>query len=489
MKVLGHSASVLLLVLAGLILLSGCSVGPVYQRPEATTIPDTYAGTKGEWKIAEPRADLPKGRWWEIFGDAELDRLQEEAMASNQDIRAAVARFEQARAVADIVRSGFFPQTGSSFLPARTRDSLNRPSGGKPGQTYNNFILSFDLSYEVDLWGRVRHAVEASTAQVRAGADDIEALKLAIQAEIASDYFSLRALDSEKELLATSIEAYRKSLELTRNRRARGMVSDLDVAQAETVLQTAEAQLADTTLQRLKMQNALAVLAGKNASVFLLAEKTSMPASIIIPTGLPSELLERRPDIAAAERRMAAANANVGVATAAFFPVVRFQGLAGLQSGDVGTLFDWPSRFWGVGPSLSLPLFDGGQRLAGLRQSKASYEETVAKYRQTVLTAFAEVENNIAAGHLLAREYERETAALLSARRQLEIAETRYKSGLVTYLEVATAQNTSLGIERTAVRLKGQQLIAAVALIKALGGGWGDRNDTAQGDGISTQAP
>ena len=318
----------------------------------------------------------------------------------------------------------------------------------------------------------MRNAVTSSKAQAKAAADDVESFKLAMQAELASDYFALRALDSDKALLLSSIEAYRKALELTRNRRARGMVSDLDVAQAETIFNTAEAQLTDTTLQRAKLQNALAVLTGKNASLFSLAERPLSPAPFITPADLPSELLERRPDIAAAERRMAAANASIGVAKAAFYPTIRFQGLAGFQSGDVGTLFDWPSRMWALGPSLTLPLFDGGQRRATLRQSEAAYEEIVARYRQTVLTAFSEVESNIAAQHLLAREYEQEKVALRAARKQLEIAFNRYSSGLVTYLEVATAQNTALGTERISVRLQGQQLVATISLIKALGGGW-----------------
>jgi outer membrane protein, multidrug efflux system len=466
-----HSITALVLIVLA-VLLFACSVGPKYQRPEAAAIPESYAGENHEWKVATPKADIPRGNWWEVFGDEDLNRLESDATAANQDLKAAIARFDQSRAVADVARSGLFPQLNASFQPTRQHDSLNRPAGGHPGKDYNTFTVPFDLSYEVDLWGRVRHLVESSKAQVQAGADDVESARLAIQAEVASDYFSLRALDSDKALLLSSIEAFRKSLELTRNRRARGMVSDLDVAQAETVLNTAEAQLTDTGLQRIKLQNALAVLTGKNSSVFSLAERALDLTPIFIPPDLPSELLERRPDIAAAERRMAAANASIGVAKAAFYPTIRFQGLAGLQSGDVGTLFDWPSRMWALGPSLTLPLFDGGQRRATLRQSEAAYEENVARYRQTVLTAFSEVENNIAAEHLLAEEHEQQLAALRWARRQLEIATNKYKSGLVTYLEVTIAQNTALGVERIAVRLKGQQLVATVALIKALGGGW-----------------
>lgn len=468
---LSARAKQIITVLA-LVVLSGCAVGPNYRRPEATTIPEAYAGATGEWKIAVPQAHLPKGTWWEVFNDPELNQLEADAAAANQDLKAAAARFEQARAIADVARSGLFPRLGGSFLPVWQRDSENRPVGGKPGETYDSFTVPFDMSYEIDLWGRVRRTVESATAQMEASADDVESVRLAIQAEVAADYFSLRALDADKALLLSSIEVYRKSLELVRNRRAGGMVSDLDVAQAETVLKTTEAQLPDNALQRAKFQNALAVLAGKSASLFRIEERPLEMAPVVIPPGLPSELLERRPDIAAAERRMAAANANIGVATAAFFPTIKFNGLAGFQSGDIGTLINWPSRLWAVGPSLTLPLFQGGQLRANLRQAKAVYEETVANYRQTVLAAFADVENNLAAEHLLASEYEQELAALQSARKQLAIANNRYSSGLVTYLEVATAQNAALGIERTSVRLHGQQLVAAVALIKSLGGGW-----------------
>jgi len=449
--------------------MSGCAVGPNYQRPEATTIPAAYTGVFGEWKIAVPQAHLPKGNWWEIFGDPELSRLETEAAEANQDLTAAYARFNQARTVADVALSGLFPRLGGSFLPVEQHDSKNRPVGGAPGKTYNTFTLSFDLSYEFDLWGRVRRTVESAKAQVQAAADDVESVRLAIQAEVAADYFAIRALDADKALLLSSIEVYRKSLALVRNRRAGGMVSDLDVAQAETVLENTEAQLPDNALQRAKFEHALAVLTGKNASVFHLPEQPLDLEPLVVPPDLPSELLERRPDIAASERRMAAANASIGAAKAAFFPTIKFNGTAGLQTGnkgaldalDVGTLFNWPSRLWAIGPSLTLPLFQGGQLSANLRQAKAAYEETVARYRQTVLTAFADVENNLAAQHLLANQYEKIMAASRAARKQLEIANNRYDAGLVTYLEVATAQNTTLGIDRSAMRLHGQQLAAA----------------------------
>lgn len=455
-----------------LMVLSGCAVGPNYQRPEVTTIPEAYTGPSGEWKISAPQAHLPRGNWWEIFGDPELDQLEADAAAANQDLKAAAAKFEQARAIADVARSGLFPRLGAAFLPVRQRDSENRPTGGKPGETYDSYTVPFDLSYELDLWGRVRRAVESATAQKEASADDVESVRLAIQAEVAADYFSVRALDADKAMLLSSIGVYRKSLGLVRNRRAGGMVSDLDVAQAETILKTTEAQLPDNALQRAKFEHALAVLTGKNASLFHIEERPLDLAPLIVPPDLPSDLLERRPDIASAERRMAAANANIGLATAAFFPTIKFNGLAGFQSADIGMLFDWPSRFWAVGPSLTLPLFEGGRLTANLRQAKAVHEETVAGYRQTVLTAFAEAEDNLAAEHLLLSQYKQVTAALKAARKQLQIANSRYSAGLVTYLEVATAENIALSSERTSLRLRGQQLVAAVALIKSLGGGW-----------------
>jgi multidrug efflux system outer membrane protein len=466
------------LALLTLALLTGCAVGPSYERPPAVTaMPASYAGATNHWKIAAPQAHLPKGRWWEIFDDAELNRLTAQAAESNQELKAAVARFTQARAAADVARSGLFPRIDAGFAAIRQRDSANRPlsnTGQAAGQgnTYNNFALPFDLSYELDLWGRVRRQVESAKASVQANAADLENVRLAIAAEVAVDYFTSRALDAEKTALAASIEAYRRSLELTRNRRAGGLVPDLDVAQAETVLNAAEAQLPAITLARTQFEHALAALTGQPAPNFRLVEAPLDREPATIPAELPSALLERRPDIAAAERRMAAANAGIGIAKAAFFPVIRFNGLAGFQSLDAGTLFDWPSRFWAVGPSLSLPLFEGGQRRANLRASEAGYEEAVARYRETVLTAFAEVEDNLAAQRLLANEHEHEIVALQSARKQLEIANNRFRSGLVTYLEVATAQNVALEHERTIARLRGQQFAAAIRLIKSLGGDW-----------------
>lgn len=462
------------LIVPPLAWLAGCAVGPDYSRPSAP-VPPAYSDATNQWKIAEPQAHLPRGNWWELFGDAELNRLETDANAANQDLKASVAVFEQARANVDINRANFYPHVNAAPSVTRERDSANRPvngvSRGIPN-TYNTFTVPLDASYEVDVWGRVRRQVESARTAAEASRDDVETVRLSIQAEVASDYFTLHALDAELALLHSSVEVFQKSLALTRNRRAGGIATDLDVAQAQTVLKTTEAQLPVTQLQRVKVEHALAALTGRPASSFNLPQKTLAINPPILPAGIPSELLERRPDIASAERRMASANANVGVAKAAFYPKIELSGLAGFESISAGQLFSWPSRIWSLGPTINLPIFTGGQLRAELRQANAAYDEVVAHYRQTVLNAFSDVEDNLAAQQLLIAQDQAQTAALQSAQKTLEIANNRYAAGLVTYLEVATAQNSALDLERTSVRLRGDRLVATVALIKSLGGGW-----------------
>jgi multidrug efflux system outer membrane protein len=466
------------LSLAALTLLTGCVVGPDYKRPEATAaMPAAYSGTSDGWKVAQPQGQSPKSTWWEMFGDPNLNALEAQATGANQQLKVAVHQFAQARAVMDITRSRYFPSISLSGSATRQQTSANAPStatGHAIGQsnTFNTFTVPVDLGYEVDLWGRVRRSVESARAQAQASADDLEAVKLAIQAEVAVDYFTLRALDSQREVLASSIQVFSKSLDLTTHRRTGGVATDLEVAQAETVLKTTQARLPAVALQRAQFEHALALLAGQPASTFRIPERSLSVTPLSIPSGLPSELLERRPDISAAERRMASANANIGVAKAAFFPSIQLNGLAGLESIDTGNLLSSSSRLWAVGPSLSVPLFEGGRLRAGVRLSEASYQEMVANYRQAVLTAFSEVEDNLAAQNLLASEYEAESGALIAARRELELANNRYRDGLITYLEVATAESTALDIEFGTVQLRGQQLVAAVTLVKSLGGGW-----------------
>ena len=470
------------LSLAAVVLLAGCAVGPDYKRPEATTIPAAYTGvtnigaTNG-WKVGQPQGQLPKGNWWKIFGDPELNDLEVQAADANQQLKVAVARFAEARAQMDVTRAGLFPNVALSGSAIRQQTSPNTPSsftGQAIGQrsTYNTFTVPLDFNYEVDLWGRVRRSVESARAQTQASVDDIETMKLMIQAEVAVDYFTLRALDSQREVLLSSVQVFSKSFDLTMSRRTGGVATDLEVAQAETILTTTQAQLPSVALQRAQFEHALALLVGKNAVTFKIPERVLSATPPLIPSGLPSELLERRPDISAAERRMAAANADIGVAKAAFFPTIQLNGLAGLESINAGSLFNSSSRLWAVGPSLTLPIFEGGKLRAGLRYSNAVYEEMVASYRESVLTAFSEVEDNLAAQNLLASQYELESGALMAARKQLEVANNRYRDGLITYLEVATAESTELNVEFSTVQLRGQQLVAAVSLVKSLGGGW-----------------
>jgi multidrug efflux system outer membrane protein len=464
-------------------LVGGCKVGPDYQRPAPSgtnSVPTSFAGLSDtnseQWKLAAPAAHLPRGKWWELFGDAQLDRLEDTATANNPEIEGALARFEQARALINVSGAQLFPQIETDPSYNRQRTSQNAPENGHAAgaaHTYNTFTLPLQAGWELDLWGRVRRQVEAAQARAWANADDLESTKLSLHADLATDYFMLRALDEEYDVLVRTTETYRHSLDLTINRRRGGIATDLDVSQAETQLRTTEAELPGVRLQRDRLLHALAVLCGEPASAFSLNPqllKEGEPPSV--PAGLPSELLERRPDIAAAEQRMAAANAQVGVAKAAFYPRVRFDGLAGFQSISASTWFDWPSRFWSVGPTLQLPLFTGGQNRAQLALSKAAYDETVATYRQTVLNAFQEVEDQLAAQQQLKTQLAAEAAALIAARRTLEIANNRYRAGLVTYLEVATAQGSALSLERTLVQLRGQRIVAAVGLIKSLGGSW-----------------
>jgi multidrug efflux system outer membrane protein len=470
-------------VLVAAAFLTACKTGPDYHRPAplgATPVPSAYSTSvdtnSPEWKTATPSAHVPRGTWWQLFGDTELNRLESLASANNFELAGAFARFEQARAQINISRAELFPQVDVVPSYNRQRTSFNEPENGHAANqapTYNTFYLPLQAGWELDLWGRVRRQVESARAQTTAGADDLEATRLAVQAELATDYFTSRALDKEYDVVVNTMQTYRHSLELTVNRRKGGIATDLDVAQAETQLRATEAELPSLNLQRAKLLHAMATLCGQAASEFKWVQVTTETNNDpLVPAGLPSELLERRPDVAAAEQRMAAANAQIGVAQAAFYPRVRFDGVAGFQSVSASTWFDWPSRLWSVGPTLDLPLFTGGRNRAQLAFSKAAYDETVAAYRQTVVGAFQEVEDQLAAQQQLRNQLTAEAAALEAAQRTLNIANNRYKAGLVTYLEVATAQSAALSLERTVTELRGQKLVASVGLIRAIGGGW-----------------
>jgi multidrug efflux system outer membrane protein len=482
MKVSGIVIAIALAVLAG------CSVGPNYQRPAALPtqpLPKSFttvrAGTNGVvWKVAQPSANVPRGNWWVIFGNPELDRLELLALTNNQNIVASAAQFQQARELMIEARSEFYPQLNAGGTPGgdftRQHTSVNGPTQGQPtgaSYTYNTFTAPVYMNWEIDLWGRVRRLSEAARARYVASADDLESAKLDVAAEVADDFFSLRTLDQQYNLVAATIETYRHSLELTENLRHGGAVSDLDVAQAATQLHSTEAQLPDIQLQRAQALHALAIICGESPVDFFISTNSPAAATIpYIPPSLPSELLEYRPDVAAAEREMAAANADIGVAKAAFFPSVTINGLAAFQSVDAGMWLNWSSRLWSVGPSVQLPLFTGGFNRANLAAAHFAYDQQVANYRQTVLTAFGEVEDELAAQRLLADESDSESQAVTAAQHALDVANDQYKDGLVTYLNVATLQTVALQQEDTAVQLEGSRLTAAVNLIKALGCDW-----------------
>jgi NodT family efflux transporter outer membrane factor (OMF) lipoprotein len=450
----------------GLAILASCSFAPRYTRPSAEApqayrelTPADYAGTDG-WKQAQPSDELLRGSWWEIFGDPPLNELEQEVDVSNQTLALAAAHYREARALVAEARSQLFPTVTSS--PSARR---SRPGG-------NQFQLPVDASWEPDLWGRVRNSVAANADEAQATAADLESTRLSLHAELAVDYSQLRAQDAQKQLLDDTVVAYRKALELTKIRHEGGVATDEDVAQAETQLQTTTAQDTDVGVARAQLEHAIAVLVGKPASSFSIpaAPLTANPPAI--PLGVPSQLLERRPDIAAAERRVAEANAQLGVAKAAFFPTLTLSGDAGFASNALGTLFSLPSRVWALGASLATILFDGGQRQAQVEQAMASYAGLVASYRQTALTAFQEVEDELAAVRILSQERQQQDDAVAASERFLALAEDRYRFGVDPYLNVITAQTTLLVNRRTAVTIRMEQMTASAQLVKALGGGW-----------------
>jgi NodT family efflux transporter outer membrane factor (OMF) lipoprotein len=476
----GRSAIAALLAAAAA---AGCAVGPDYRRPaplSASPMPaafgDAAVADPGEWKTAEPSAHLARGAWWEIFGDPELDRLEALAGESNQEIAVALANFEQARAGVKVARADFFPQVTGSASATRERTSANAsPTSAAAGRNFlfDVFSVSGDAGWELDLWGRIRRELEAAHATFHASAEDLEAAKLSVQAEVAIDYFTLRALDAQADFLAKTVAAYQRALELTQNREKAGVASDLDVAQAETQLKTTTAQIPAVDLQRAQLRHALATLCGQLPTTFTLTPGSVAAAKLpTIPVAVPSEWLERRPDIAGAEQRMAAANANIGLAKAAFYPVVMLSGSGGVLSVSASNLFTGPSAVWAIGPTLQVPIFTGGRNWAKLSAARAAYDGAVATYRQTVLTAFQDVEDQLAAHKLLARQLDDERAALAAAQRALDRSIHRYKAGVDEYLVVIVAQATALTLEQSVIQLDAQLLAASVSLVKALGAAW-----------------
>jgi NodT family efflux transporter outer membrane factor (OMF) lipoprotein len=439
------------------------------------------------WKTAQPADQTAKGKWWQVFQDPQLDALEEQVNVSNQTLKAAQAQFEQARALVRINRSAQYPNVTAGVNATRSRLSKSRPNGRlSPTTTYTDLQLPVDASYEVDLWGRVRKTVEAARANAQASAADLENVSLSLHAELASDYFQLRALDAEEQLLNSTVGAYEKALDLTRNRYNGGVVSQVDVAQAETQLETTRAQAVDLGIQRAQFEHAIAVLTGQPASAFALPASPLASTPPVVPVGLPSDLVERRPDVAGNERRMAAANAQIGIARAAYFPTITLGATGGFESTSITSWFNGPSGFITAGASAVETVFDAGRRHAVTDEARAAYDQSVANYQQTVLGAFQEVEDSLAGLRLLEDEAKTQDAAVASAQHSLQLSTNRYKGGVATYLEVTTAQGIALTDQRVAVEIAGRRMTASVSLIKALGGGWNVGNlPVVQKDGHS----
>ena len=461
------------LAIASLLLNISCIVVPQYVRPPVDT-PATYKEGQpvavGDWKAAEPKDNEVRGKWWASFQDRQLNALEEQVDRNNQSIAAAAASFLAARALVRQARSQFFPTVtaGSSITNSRLSDFGPYAAG----VTFTTYSLPFDASWEPDLWGRVRHSVEANSFAAQASAADLQNVRLTAQAELAVDYYQLRTEDALKQVLDSTVVAYSETAHLARAQYRGGVGTDEAVAQAETQLEATEAQDVAITAVRAQYEHAIAVLVGQSPSTFSISEEELPADPASVPIEVPSALLERRPDIAAAERLIAQANAQIGMARAAFFPNITLSGAAGFTGLRAMNWFTWPSRVWSVGPSLAETIFDAGLRRATVQQYRAAYDQAVANYRQTVLTAFQEVEDNLVSLRILPKEIEEQEAAVQSAQRSLEEATARYKSGLDPYLNVLTAQTVLLTNQQAAVNLRMQQLTATVQLVKALGGGW-----------------
>lgn len=462
-----------------LLLLAGCSVGPDYRRDRVDAASPAQPPADWKWKTAAPSDRLPRGAWWALYHDAELDRLEGAAQAQNQDLRAAVARVDKARGQARLSGADFFPKLTLDAQAQRERLSGNNPQFSQlgaavPPATTNSFSVPVDLSYEVDIWGRVRRSFESARDAAQAAVADTQNVLLTLQADVAVDYFTLREYDTERRILRDTVETRQKSLEINQKRLQAGRATALDVEQAKTELANSQADLAEVEQERAQMQDALAVLCGAAASAFEVAENP-LPAGIVppgVPVGLPSDLLERRPDVAEAERTMAARNAQIGVAIAAYYPTVNLTGQYGYLSASASNLFTKPSSMWSFGPSVTLPLFTGGQTTAQVKSARADYDEAVAQYRGTVLGAFRDVEDSLAAERFLARRAEAAARAAEAAGKARDLSEQRYRSGRVDYFEVTDSQRTELAAQRARAQIEGQRLYASVRLVKALGGGW-----------------
>src|SRR6266478_2736890 len=451
---------------------SGCEVGPKYHTP-VVQAPAAYKEV-GNWKPAQPNDQNLGGTWWTIFQDPLLDALELQVNVSNQNLKAADAQYRQARAVLRYSRADYYPTVTAGPSATRTRVSNNRPplSSTFDGITYNDFVLPFDFSYQADVWGRVRRTVESYREQAQASAADLATVNLSMHADLALDYFQARSLDAEEQLLNSTVKQYEQALELNESRFQGGIGSEVEVEQAKTQLQTTRAAAIDVGVLRAQYEHAVAILIGKPPAQFTLPPLPLTAPPPHVPVSVPSELLERRPDIAASERRVASANAQIGVAKSAYYPLISLGASGGFESSAITTLINGPSGLWSVGASALGTVFDGGRRRALNDQARAAYDFQVAAYRENVLTGFQQVEDNLAAARILENEAQVQDEAVAAAQRSLDLSITRYKGGVTSYLEVTTAQTAALSNEVTQVNILGRRMASTVLLIQALGGGW-----------------
>ena len=470
----------LALLVLPLALLSACNLAPKYQRPTVQT-PAAYKELTPQspeltniWKVAQPADGTLRGKWWEVFTNAELNRLEDQVAISNQTVAVAFANYLSARALTKQARAQLYPTLAANpdFTRSRQQFSSSRPGSVVGSATISDYVLPLDASWQLDLWGRIRNTINANAFEAQATVGDLENTRLGAQAELAADFFQLRAQDALVQLYDDTVRAYREAYDLTKVRFSTGIASDEDVAQAETQLETAEAQATNLGILRAQLEHAMALLIGLPPAAFSLPTQGLSSSPPATPFGIPSELLERRPDIAAAERRVAEANARIGIAKAAYYPNVTLSASGGLQSTISSSLLKWSSRTWSIGAGLAETIFDAGLRKATVEQASAGYQGTVANYRQTVLAAFQQVEDNLAALRILATQVDQQDVAVKTSERYLNLASERYKLGIDSYLNVITAQTTYLVNRQTLVNLRTQQMLASVHLVEAVGGGW-----------------
>ncbi len=452
--------------------LTGCMVGPNYKRPPAPA-PEAYK-TQAPWRVAAPKDSLPKGTWWEVFNDAELNSYEQQLLAANQSLLAAKDRLEEARSLARVTSAGFFPQANVDPSATRQRYAGDRPEVVTLGRplTQSTYEVPFFVNYEPDLFGKVRRSMQASNANLQGSASDMSNVQLVLTAELAADYFSLRELDAETQVVQESVAIQQKGLQLVVSRHSGGVASGLDLAQQQTLLDATVSQLYLVKQQREQYEHAVAVLTGNPAATFTVPVRPLNATPVPVPLGVPSDLLERRPDIATAERHMAYENAEVGVAKAAFYPQLTLSGAGGFQSTDITNLITAPNAIWSLGGDLLEPVFNGGRNRANLALARHTYDESVANYREAVLEAFQQVEDGLTGLTELSQANLSQNAAVADAHRALEIANNRYVGGVTSYLDVITAQSALLTNQRLATQLMGQQMVTEVYLVKALGGGW-----------------